>query len=67
MGPEEKLEGITFYEEVRDYILNQLRKFSTGYTLTTEPIGTPTDPKEMNFAILNTLREIRDLLKHQSS
>ncbi len=67
MGPEAKLEGITFYEEVRDYILNQLRKFSTGNTLTTEPMETPIEPNGINAAMLHTLREIRDLLKQQSS
>ncbi|NIO19455.1 MAG: PH domain-containing protein, partial [Candidatus Aenigmarchaeota archaeon] len=35
-GPEEKIEGIVFYEEVRDFILAELRKFRAPYTTTTE-------------------------------
>ena len=65
-GPEEKLEGIRFYEEVRDFILNELRKFRTPYTTTTEPdkVGVPI-PKGtgLDEEMLTTLREIRDLLK----
>ncbi|MHA2407585.1 MAG: PH domain-containing protein, partial [Candidatus Ranarchaeia archaeon] len=38
-GPEEKLEGIAFYEEVRDFILQELRKFRAPYTTTTETIN----------------------------
>ena len=65
-GPEEKLEGIRFYEEVRDFILNELRKFRTPYVTTTEddkyeePV--PRGPG-LDDEILITLREIRDLLK----
>ena len=65
-GPEEKLEGIMFYEEVRDFILNELRKFRTPYATTTEddkyeePV--PRGPG-LDDEILITLREIRDLLK----
>jgi len=68
-GPEEKLEGITFYEEVRDFILNELRKFRGPYTVTTEVVP----PKEetvprgpgLDDEILITLREIRELLRSQ--
>lgn len=35
-GPEETLEGIVFYEEVRDYILAELRKFRDPYVTGTE-------------------------------
>ncbi|MFH1179843.1 MAG: PH domain-containing protein [Candidatus Bathyarchaeota archaeon] len=65
-GPEEKLEGIRFYEEVRDFILNELRKFRTPYATTTEddrfeePV--PRGPG-LDDEMLITLREIRDLLK----
>jgi membrane protein YdbS with pleckstrin-like domain len=65
-GPEEKLEGIIFHEEVRDFILRELRKFRTPYVTTTEPDGhekpVPRDPG-LDDELLITLREIRDLLK----
>jgi hypothetical protein len=61
-GPEEILEGIMFYEEVRDYILAELRKVRGPYVTTTEL------PFRENKGIgseelLKTLQEIRDLLK----
>lgn len=65
-GPEEKLEGIIFHEEVRDFILRELRKFRTPYVTTTEPDGhektVPRGPG-LDDEMLITLREIRDLLK----
>ena len=65
-GPEEKLEGIRFYEEVRDFILTELRKFRTSYVTTTEPDRVdepvPRGPG-LDDEMLITLREIRDLLK----
>lgn len=65
-GPEEKLEGIRFYEEVRDFILNELRKFRTPYATTTEDDrfeeSVPRGPG-LDDEMLITLREIRDLLK----
>lgn len=66
-GPEEKLEGIVFYEEVRDFVLKELRRFRTPYVTGTEmpspqdfipePSGTIDDE------ILLVLRDIRDLLR----
>jgi hypothetical protein len=66
-GPEEKLEGIRFYEEVRDFILNELRKFRTPYVTTTEPDREAPVPRGpgLDDEILITLREIRDLLKEK--
>ena len=65
-GPEERLEGIIFHEEVRDFILRELRQFRTPYVTTTEPDGreapVPRGPG-LDDEILITLREIRDLLK----
>lgn len=65
-GPEEKIEGIVFYEEVRDFILNELRKFKTPYAIGAgltrhgeEPV--PRGPG-LEDEILLTLREIRDIL-----
>ncbi len=68
-GPEIKLEGIVFYEEVRDFILNELRKFREPYVIGTEvihPIEEPVPRMEgLDDEILITLREIRDILKKQ--
>ena len=65
-GPEERLEGIIFHEEVRDFILRELRQFRTPYVTTTEPDGievpVPRGPG-LDDEMLITLREIRDLLK----
>lgn len=66
-GPEVKLEGVVFYEEVRDFILNELRKFKAPYVIGTEivhPIEEPVPKMEgLDDEILITLREIRDLLR----
>jgi membrane protein YdbS with pleckstrin-like domain len=67
---EEKLEGITFYEELRDFILKELRKFKDPYVTGTEVVI----PEEETFQrsdvnledeILLVLREIRDLLRKE--
>ena len=66
-GPEEKLEGVVFYEEVRDFILNELRRFRAPYVTGTEVVHTEDEPvprmEGLNDEILITLREIRDLLR----
>jgi membrane protein YdbS with pleckstrin-like domain len=69
-GPEEKLEGIVFYEEVRDFILNELRKFRDPYVTGTEVVlpveaSVPRGPG-LDDEMLITLREIRDLLRNQN-
>ena len=68
-GPEAKLEGIVFYEEVRDFILNELRKFRAPYVTGTEvvhPFEEPVPRSEgLDDEILITLREIRDILRGQ--
>jgi membrane protein YdbS with pleckstrin-like domain len=66
-GPEEKLEGIVFYEEVRDFILTELRKFRDPYVTGTEVVlpveeSVPRGPG-LDDEMLITLREIRDLLR----
>jgi len=70
-GPEVKLEGIVFYEEVRDFILNELRKFKAPYVTGTEivhPIEEPVPRTEgLDDEILITLREIRDILKSKKT
>jgi uncharacterized membrane protein YdbT with pleckstrin-like domain len=70
-GPEVKLEGIVFYQEVRDFVLNELRKFKAPYVTGTEvihPIEEPVPRTEgLDDEILITLREIRDILKGKKS
>ncbi len=68
-GPEEKLEGIVFYEEVRDFILNELRKFRDPYVTGTEVVLPVEEPVPrgpgLDDEMLITLREIRDLLRNR--
>jgi len=70
-GPEVKLEGIVFYEEVRDFILNELRRFKAPYVTGTEVIPRTEEPvprtEGLDDEILITLREIRDILKKQKT
>jgi len=69
-GPEEKIEGIMFYEAVRDFILAELRKFRAPYTTGTEVVRPheETAPRTEGFdaEILSTLREMRDILRNQT-
>ncbi len=68
-GPEETLDGIVFYEEVRDFILKELRKFKEPYVTGTEvviPREEPVPPMAgLDDEILTTLREIRDILRNR--
>lgn len=72
--PEEKIEGVVFYEELRDYILRELRKLGTPYVTGTEvvqptktgytqerPVALP--ESATTDEILITLREMRDILQ----
>jgi membrane protein YdbS with pleckstrin-like domain len=68
-GPEEKISGVVFYEEVRDFILKELRRFKEPYVTGTEVV-IPTEksvPRMESFEdeMLYTLREIRDILKNR--
>jgi len=68
MGPEEKIEGVRFYEEVRDFILNELRKFRDPYVTTTEVVLPQEEPvprmaDSLDDEMLITLREIRDVMR----
>jgi uncharacterized membrane protein YdbT with pleckstrin-like domain len=65
-GPEENMEGIVFYEEVRDFILKELRKLTVPYVTTTEPMieNKPLPvPVSVNDELVGTLRDIKVLLK----
>jgi membrane protein YdbS with pleckstrin-like domain len=68
-GPEETLSGIVFYEEVRDFILRELRKFRDPYTTGTEVVYPKEEPvggkSGSDDEVLITLREIRDLLREK--
>lgn len=66
-GPEEKLEGFEFYEELRDFILQELRKFRSPYVTGTEVVRrheepVPRLPDTLDDEILVTLREMREIL-----
>lgn len=68
-GPEEKISGVVFYEEVRDFILKELRKFKEPYVTGTEVV-IPTEKlvprtESLDDEMLITLREIRDILKNK--
>ncbi len=69
-GPEEKLEGIVFYEEVRDFILNELRKFRSPYVTGTELVSQAEEKfhvtKGLGEEMLITLKEIKDLLQNRN-
>jgi hypothetical protein len=72
MGPEEKIEGVRFYEEVRDFILNELRKFRDPYVTTTEVVLPQEEPvprmaDSLDDEMLITLREIRDVMRKLES
>ena len=67
---EEKLEGITFYEELRDFILRELRRFKDPYVTGTEVVLPEEEPVQriednLEDEILLVLREIRDLLREE--
>jgi membrane protein YdbS with pleckstrin-like domain len=65
-SPETVLNGIVFFEEVRDFILKELRKFKEPYAVGTEvvyPTEEPVSKMGGSDEMLTTLREIRDLLK----
>ena len=66
---EEKLSGIVFYEEVRDFILKELRKFKSPYVTGTEVVYPTEEPvpkmEGLDDEILITLREIRDILRNR--
>jgi membrane protein YdbS with pleckstrin-like domain len=68
-GPEEKIAGVVFYEEVRDFILKELRKFKEPYVTGTEvviPTETAVPRMEgLDDEMLATLREIRDMLRNR--
>ncbi|MFX0108409.1 MAG: PH domain-containing protein [Candidatus Hodarchaeota archaeon] len=67
---EEKLEGLEFYEELRDFILRELRRFKDPYVTGTEVV-LPEDEKVIRVGggieeeILRVLEDIRRLLRER--
>jgi uncharacterized membrane protein YdbT with pleckstrin-like domain len=66
--PEEKLEGIKFYEELSHFVLRELRRFRDPYTLGTEVIAprddaVPRIADSLDDEILIALRDIREILR----
>ncbi|MFW9845146.1 MAG: PH domain-containing protein [Candidatus Thorarchaeota archaeon] len=70
-GAEERLEGIVFYEELRDFILRELRRFKEPYVTGTEVV-IPEDEQVIRVGssiedeVLKVLQDIRDLLRDRS-
>ncbi|TXT53563.1 MAG: hypothetical protein BAJATHORv1_160006 [Candidatus Thorarchaeota archaeon] len=67
-GPEEKIEGIVFHEELRDYILQEIRKFKAPYATTMETEGGLEEPQRTGdhfdaAEVIVALRDIRDILE----
>lgn len=63
-GPEEKIEGISNFVDIRNTVLEELRKFRSQYTTATEPDLTRSE-EEITTSILNELRSIKGLLEKQ--
>ncbi|MHA2027261.1 MAG: PH domain-containing protein [Candidatus Thorarchaeota archaeon] len=66
--PEEKLEGIKFYEELTHFVLRELRRFRDPYTVGTEVIAprddaVPRIDDSLDDEILLALRDIREILR----
>ncbi|MFX0014470.1 MAG: PH domain-containing protein [Promethearchaeota archaeon] len=66
-GPEEKLEGLPLYHEIRDYILRQLRIYYTAISGELIPTAKETDLLTIQREIINELREIKQLLKNEKN
>jgi membrane protein YdbS with pleckstrin-like domain len=77
-GPEIKISGVIFYEELKDWLVMQLRKFKEPYVLGTEvphpheePVPRMDDSLDDEILIalrdirdnVSVMREVRDLLK----
>jgi membrane protein YdbS with pleckstrin-like domain len=64
--PEEKIEGIVFYQELRDFILSEMRSLKGTYATATE---VPTEQDDIihvgsiEEATLVTLQDLRDVLR----
>lgn len=64
--PEEKLEGIPYFNELRDFILRELRRFTGQYVTGTEVVAPEQDDSFAGLGqgeILRTLQDMRDILR----
>ncbi|MHA2203842.1 MAG: PH domain-containing protein [Candidatus Hodarchaeales archaeon] len=66
-GPEEKLEGLPLYHEIRDYILRQLRIYYRGVSGGKVPTQDETDISTVQREMINELREIKRLMKNKKT
>ena len=67
-GPEEKMEGIKFYEALSHFVLRELRRYRDPYTLGTEVVVPRDDAisrsdDSLDDEILLALRDIREILR----
>ncbi|MHA2064969.1 MAG: PH domain-containing protein [Candidatus Thorarchaeota archaeon] len=70
-GAEERLEGIVFFEELRDFILRELRRFKDPYVTGTEVVLPQDDSfirvgSSIEEEVLKVLEDIRNLLRDRS-
>lgn len=69
-GPEEKIEGIRNFREVRDVVLTELRRFRGQYATTTE-VDQPTHYEDsigdivLQKEVLDELRQIKEILSQK--
>ena len=66
-GPEEKLEGLPLYHEIRDYILRQLRIYHTTVSGSKVSKSTETDLLNIQRETIKELREIKLLLRNKKN
>ncbi len=66
-GPEEKLEGLPLYHEIRDYILRQLRIYHRSILGGEVPSHKETDLLTVQREMINELREIKRLFKQKKT
>ncbi|MHA2247928.1 MAG: PH domain-containing protein, partial [Candidatus Hodarchaeales archaeon] len=64
-GPEEKLEGLPLYHEIRDYILRQLRMYHAGVSGGKVPTHKEKDQLLVQREMINELREIKQIFKQK--
>lgn len=63
--PEEKLEGLILYHEIRDYILRQIRTYQSSQEGRFISEEIPNDQLTLQRESLRILKDIRDLLKER--